>query len=318
MPEYINFDDDDTDFSTLDRGDSHVDDEDQEDQEVEDQEDEDQEDSEDSEEESEEEDSVGEDEEVEEEEVKPKKLPKIPKDRLDKALRQRDEYKDRALWLEEQLEKLIEQNSTKQEKEKVPPPPPYDFDGAEEQYVALLLEGETAKAVKLRREIDNQRQLQFQNLIAEIEERAIEKATQTSSASTENAKFQALIENYENKYPFLDSEHDDYNEEAIDTVNTLLAGYIAKGISKSEALKKAVGKVAPMFVQETKATKKSVGQERKVEANKKAASAIKSQPPKTRSSASNSVDTSKLDISKMSERDFAKLTQKELKALRGD
>jgi hypothetical protein len=313
--DYTNFDDDDTDFSTLDRGDSYVDDEDQEDQEVEDQEDEEEEDENQDQEDEQEDDE--EDEEIEEEVEEPKKAPKIPKGRLDKALRQRDEYKERSLWLEEQLEKLIEQGSKKQEEVKVPELPPYDFEGAEEQYAILLIEGETTKAAKLRREIDNAREQRFAQLLAEIEERAIDKATKTSSAATENAKFQALIENYENKFPFLDSENDLYNEEAVDTVNTLLAGYVAKGMTKSEALKKAVDKVAPMFKKEIETTKKS-SKERQIEANKKIANTIKSQPAKTKSSASSKIDTSKLDISKMSERDFAKLTPRELKALRGD
>lgn len=315
---YTNFDDDDTDFSTLDRGNSFIDPEDlenEEDEVIEDEEkEEESEDQEDEQEVDEEDEEIDEEEEVEE----PKKSPKIPKGRLDKALRQRDEYKERSLWLEDQLEKLIEQSTRQQVKEveKIPAFS-YDFESAEEQYANYLIEGETAKATKLRREIDNARELKFSQLLAEIEERAIEKATQTSSANAENSKFQALVANYENKYPFLDSENDLYNEEAVDTVNTLLAGYAAKGMTKSEALKKAVEKVAPLFKKEVEPIKKTTKQ-RQVEANKKVANTIKSQPAKTQSSRSTNIDTSKLDISKMSERDFAKLTPRELKALRGD
>lgn len=307
--EYTDLEDDE-DFSNLDRGNNFEGTEDEED--LEDTEDE--EENEDQEDEQEDSEEI---EEIEEEVEPPKKEPKIPKSRLDQALRRAQKSEERALWLEEQLEKLIDQNN-KQTPSKIPDTPPYDFEAAEEQYATFLIEGETTKAAKLRREIENERQNELKALISQIKESAVEEATTKTSAATENAKFKTLIKNYENKYTFLDAEHDEYNEEAIDTVNTLMTGYVAKGLTKSEALTKAVKKVAPMYEKEVKSSKKSISQERKVEAGKKAVEASKSQPSKTKSSTSTTIDTSKLNVSKMSEKDFAKLTSRELKLLRGD
>lgn len=300
------------DFETLDRGDNFED----EDENLEDPED--TEETEPTEEVEEEEESEDENEEDEIDEESKKKDVRIPKNRFDKALRQRDEWKERSLWLEEQLEKMISHSTSQKKVEEEVPVSTYDFDASEEQYANFLIEGETAKAIKLRREIDSERQKEFKILISQIKDGAIKEAESKSSIAIENANLQTLIKNYENKYPFFNSEGDDYNEEAVDTVNTLMTGYMAKGLSKTEALTKAVKQVAPMFDKEIKTTKTSLGQKRKVEAGKKAAEASKSQPVKTKSSTSEKIDTTKLDIHKMSEKDFAKLTPKELKILRGD
>lgn len=302
-------------FEELDRGNDFTSDEDED---VEDQEEQEEEQEQEDEEELEE----GEEEEIEEEVEEPKKKDiKIPKGRLDKALRQRDEWRDRSAWLEEQLEKLIEKETRRTSvQEQTPPEPEYDFDAAEEGYANLLIEGETAKAAKLRREIDSERQKEIKRLISQVKAESLQEASQKSSAAIEEEKFQTRISNYENKYPFLDAESDDYNEEAIDTVNTLMSGYIAKGNSKSEALRKAVEKVVPLYkIEDKKPVKdKTIGQTRKEEAGKKAAQASKSQPSKTKSSSSTQIDTTKINVKSMSEKDFAKLTPRELKLLRGD
>lgn len=251
------------------------------------------------------------------------KVAKIPKSRLDEVIRQREEARERNAWLEEQLEKLINANLTKVEKEEVKESTKlsYDFDSAEENYIALILEGETAKAIKLRREIDNARAEEYKEMLQTITEKATTQAKSESNAAIEAEKFNTLISNFENKYKFLDYESDDYNEEAVDTVNTLLAGYVAAGKSKPEALKLAVSKVAPLYekVSDKKVnTQPTLGNKRKVEAGKKAARAANSQPAKTKSVSTRAVDAETIRVDKMSEKDFSKLTAKEKSILRGD
>jgi len=71
----------------------------------------------------------------------------------------------------------------------------------------------------------------------------------------------------ESKHPFLDHKSKSYNEEAVDTVNTLLAGYIAAGKGKVESLQLAISKVVPLYTK--KEVKTSIGEQRKVDAGKK-------------------------------------------------
>lgn len=261
------------------------------------------------------------DEEEEEEVEKPKKEIKIPKSRFDEVIAQREEAKERNLWLEAQLEKLISSQKVNEVVAPVKPKEPdYNFEEAEERYVNLIIEGEIAKATKLRSEIDKARQDNLKAIISEITESVTSKAKSESSALLDEEKFNTLIENFENKYKFLDTSSDEYNEEAVDTVNTLLAGYVAAGKTKAEGLRLAVNKVAPLYekTKEVKETKQSLGNKRKVEAGRKAAQAANSQPTKTKSVSTRTVDKETVNVAKMSEKEFAQLTEKEKRILRGD
>lgn len=268
------------------------------------------------------EDSLDEVEESEEDEEEVKEI-MIPKTRLDKERKRADEARERSLWLEEQLEKLIEQNARLTSKpidKPTDPVPTYNFDQAEENYATLLIEGDISKAAALRKEIDRERQNELKALIKSIQTASVEEATTKVNLANETEKFQSLISTFEIEYPFLDAESDDYNEEAIETVNTLLAGYLASGKTKSEALKLAVKKVVPMFKEDKPVVKQkqSLGSKRTVEANKKAAQAANAQPAKTKTTGVSSTEVGKLNIAKMSEKEFNKLTPKELSILRGD
>ena len=144
----------------------------------------------------------------EEEEVveKPAKDIKIPKSRLDEVIRQREEAKERSLWLEEQLEKLINQSvaakvPTTPAKPEVPE---YDFEAAEEQYISLIIEGEVSKATKLRSEINKARQAEFNSTIETIKEAALTNAKSEGFKAVQEQSFGTLIANMESKYKFLD------------------------------------------------------------------------------------------------------------------
>jgi hypothetical protein len=278
---------------------------------------------EDQEEDQEEDEEVEEEEEVdeeEEEELPPKKEAKIPRERFNEVIQQREDAKERNLWLEAQLEKLI--NAGNKEKEAIAPKEPestYDFEKAEEDYINLIIEGEIAKATKLRGEINRESKAETLRMIKAIEESVTHKAKTDSSAAFEQDRFDKYIDDVESKYPFLNSNHKAYNEEAVETVNTLLAGYVAAGRTKTEGLKLAVSKVAPFYSKEEVETKQSLGNKRTVAAGKKAASAASSQPSKVKPSTSaKAVDNSDVDVTKISEKDFAKLTAKERSILRGD
>jgi hypothetical protein len=253
-----------------------------------------------------------------EEETPPKKEPRIPKSRFDEVIQQREEARDRNLWLEDQLEKLINQSSQQQKQTppKEPEAPKYDYDAAEEEYINLIIGGDIAKATKLRNDINKFRQKDLEVLISGIEGKANDNAKSTSSLLLEKERFESSITNMESKYPFLNHKDKNYNEEAVETVNTLLAGYLAAGKGKVESLQLAIKKVLPLYDKKAD-TKPTLGNQRKVEAGKKAAQASKQQPTKQKVSTRTS-DLGKADINTMSERDFSKLTAKEKSILRGD
>jgi hypothetical protein len=252
------------------------------------------------------EEEVEEDEELEDEEDDSPSIAEI--------LKQNEEAKARSAWLEEQLAKLISNLSDKEKKE-APPVVEFDFETAEEKYANLLIEGEHKDAAKLRIQIDTARRNELVAMMDSIKKSATEEATKSTSATLEATEFKALVRTLEKANPYLDVNSKSFNEEAVDTVNTLSAGYIAAGMTRSQALQKAVDKVKALYKEE--APSASIAAKRKVEAGKKAAKASAMQPGKTKSSAA--PDSSvEMNISKMSDKDLAKLSLKELKALRGD
>jgi hypothetical protein len=296
---------DEDDFEDLDRGDELPEDEDLDDEEELDEDLDEDEDSDNEDEEDFEEDEV---------EEKPKRnSQKIPKSRLDEVIRQREEEKARSAWLASQLEKLLE--TKKQEEVKIEPS--YDFDEAEAEYAKLLIEGELEKAAKIRSKINQERNKELKALIESVQKSTIEQTQTLTSKTVEESKFNAEIALFEDRYPFLDSSSDEYNEEAVDTVNTLLAGYVSAGKTKVEALRMAVKKVTPLYKID-KPSKPTLGEQRKKEAGIKAARASKSQPLKTKSTSPSTRDMGEVDIKKITDKDFSKLTAKEKAILRGD
>jgi hypothetical protein len=259
-------------------------------------------------------------EEVEEEEevVVPKKEPRIPKSRFDEINNRMKEANERNLWLEEQLEKLINNSQQQQQRAepKAPEVPKYDYDAAEEEYINLIIGGDITKATKLRNEINAFHQKDLQEMISGIKSEASDNAKSQSSQLLEKERFESSINNMEAKYPFLNHKAKAYNEEAVETVNTLLAGYLAAGKGKVESLQLAIKKVLPLY-EKKEGTKVSLGDQRKTEAGKKAALASKQQPTKQKITTRTS-DMGKVNVNTMSDRDFSKLTAKEKSILRGD
>jgi hypothetical protein len=255
-----------------------------------------------------------EDEEEEEDEEAPRgKSIKIPKKRFDEVNERYKESKDRLKWLEDQFARLLSTNTPLKEAVEESAQETYDFDEAEEKYISLILEGETKDAAKLRREIDSKRSQENQRQYNKIKQEAAEEIKK----SQDDERFNLLIETYESKHAFLNPSSKKYNADAVDTINTLMAGYLAKGELRSSALKKSLDKVVPLFESESPASKSSVDK-RTIEQRKKNVAAIKRTPPKTNGKSSRELDVDAIDLSNLSESEFKKLDKRTLAKLRGD
>lgn len=241
----------------------------------------------------------------------------IPISRLNEVIAQREAEKERSMWLEEQLEKLISQGAPPAPVVKEAVKDSYNFAEAEENYASLLIEGETSKAAALRVVIDGERKDEMVALIKQVEASSTEKAASSSKAEIETARFDSLVTKFEGEHSFLDADSDNYNDEAVETVNTLLAGYVASGKTKSQALRLAVQKVSPMYKEEEN-VKPTLGNKKKIAARKKAAKASNTQPPANVGKRAKNIDRTDVEVSKLSEKAFKNLTLKERKILRGD
>ncbi len=267
---------------------------------------------------SEDEDDSGDDEDEEEDSGR------IPRSRLNEVIAQRDAERDarereeeRVNRLEAMVEKLIDNGTTPKTKEVEVAP--YDFDASEEKYINLILEGEVKDAMSLRKEIDQAKTDQFEATLENVR-------SSTEDNVLTQSRFDTAVEAMEAKYPFLDVENDDYNEEAVESINALMGGYVGNGTPKVEALNKAVKKMTPIY-EKLPEDKKEDKEERLGSKKRKAspakdrkrnAKASKAQPPKSPTRKKENQDLDTIVVSKLNEKDFDKLTKREKAVLRGD
>jgi len=246
--------------------------------------------------------------EVEEAPVKAPKKPMVPKARLDEVL-----AKQKAL--QKQLDEL--NASTEKSAEA---PEEYDFDAKELLYQNMVLDGETEKAVGLRREIRK-----AERATLEFEMRA--EMNQTVNQDRQMTALQQAANAMEEAYPVFSRDSADYNEDMTNEVVELRDAFILKGYEAVDALSKAVRYVVKDNdldqAQESAPSLAGKAQKSDELANKRAQiskklKAAEAQPPELPGESSATHGEKGLDLTTMTEEEFAALPEATLKRLRGD
>ncbi len=250
-------------------------------------------------------------EELEEEPVaegKSVKKPMVPKARLDEVL-----AKQKAL--QKQLDEINAANEKAEEA-----PESYDFDAKEVEYQNMVLDGETEKAVALRREI---RKAERDTLEYEMRQ----EMSQTVNQDRQMTALQQAANAMEDAYPVFNHNSDDYNEDITNEVVELRDAFIMKGYEAVDALSKAVKYVVKDHdldqAQESapslagKAQKSDELAKKRAQVNKKL-KAADAQPPELPGESSAHHGERAMDLSAMTEEEFAALPEATLKRLRGD
>ena len=254
----------------------------------------------------------GEEVEAEEEEVvaesKSSKKQMVPKARLDEVL-----AKQKAL--QKQLDEMTAQNEKSAEA-----PDAYDFDSKEVEYQNMVLDGETEKAVALRREIRKAERAQL-----EFEMR--QEMNQTVSKDRQMTALQNAAAAMEEAYPVFDSNSDVFDQEITNEVVDLRDAFILKGYDAVDALSKAVKYVVKDHdldqAQESvpslagKAQKTDELARKRAQVSKKLRAA-EAQPPELPGESSSNHGDKGFDLSSMTEEEFAALPEATLRRIRGD
>jgi len=247
-------------------------------------------------------------EEVAEVKEEPKaKKPMVPKSRLDEVL-----AKQKAL--QKQLEEMKAANEKSEEA-----PADYDFDAKEVEYQNMVLDGESEKAVALRREI---RKAEREQLEYEMRQ----EMNQTVQQNQQVTALQQAASAMEETYPVFDQNSDQFSQEMTDEVVELRDAFIYKGYDPVDALSKSVNYVvkanqlegavkegkslssAPS-VDEVSAKRKQV---------KKKIAVAESQPPELAGESSANRGEKETDLMSLSDDEFDALPEATLKRLRGD
>ncbi|MGA0610092.1 hypothetical protein [Caldimonas sp. KR1-144] len=211
----------------------------------------------------------------------------------------------------------------------------------EADYEKALDDGQAAKATQLMRQI---RQLDRE--IIGIKSSA--EAAQARAIAVEQVKVDLLIDQIEREHPELDPEADEFDEDKLEEVMELRTAFEARGYASSAAIKRAVNYVFPSKATKTAVdeddadatavkakTKKDAAAEaarKKIESDAarardaaaKAAKASGKQPAATAKAPG--LDSHKLgagegdpaSVAKMSDKDFAALSEEQKARLRGD
>ena len=241
-------------------------------------------------------------------EQKPAKKPMVPKARLDEVL-----AKQKAL--QKQLDEINAANEKAEEA-----PESYDFDAKEVEYQNMVLDGETEKAVALRREI---RKAERDTLEYEMRQ----EMSQTVNQDRQMTALQQAANAMEDAYPVFNRNSDDFNEDMTNEVVELRDAFMMKGYEAVDALSKAVKYVVKDHdldqVQESapslagKAQKSDELAKKRAQVSKKL-KAADAQPPQLPGESSSNHGEKALDLSTMTEEEFDALPEATLKRLRGD
>lgn len=188
----------------------------------------------------------------------------------------------------------------------------------QDKYEDLILDGKKEEARKVRRQVDALRD--------ELNEyQTSTKSEAARRAAIEEMSYNAQLAGYEAKYPALNPEHEDFDEDKTDEVATLLNAFVKAGQKRADALAKAIKYVLgnpPAKGDDKDDAAKKAADARAAEARRKAAEANKQQPPNGKNVG---LDSDKagggkgdIDIMRLSQDKFAKLDEETLSKLRGD
>lgn len=195
--------------------------------------------------------------------------------------------------------------------------------GLEKEYAKLLTDGEVDKAAAVMSEI--------RRLDRDMSDYKNDMKIQAAeSRATERARYNISLERVESAYPQLNPDHDDFDEDLLTDVADLKTTYERKGMTPTEALQKAVKRLAGAESKKQEAAievkptvdAKAVAAERKKDAVGKTLDAISKTPPSMSKvgvdsdRAGGSMDAK--DVMKMSYKDFSALPEEALARMRGD
>lgn len=243
----------------------------------------------------------------------PEKSSFVPHARFNEVNEAKKAAERRAAELEAELERLSKANASRQEPAAEPAASGgFDFDAKESEAADALFNGDVEKYRKIQAEIRSQTE-------AQATQRALEQFEQRSAARTAQSLLEASAERIASAHPFLNSESDAANPEAIKDVVEWRDFFIARGDKPHTALEKAAAKVAPLYARgaDPDDDPPPAVDPRKAAAVARAAAAAAAQPP-IGGGIGERASAARLDIEKMSDEQFSRLSDEDKRRLRGD
>lgn len=192
-----------------------------------------------------------------------------------------------------------------------------EIDDLQSKYEDHILDGRKAEAHAVRTQLEAKRD-------ELIEQRIAQRANATREQTIAQLTYDAELAKAEAKYPQMNPDSENYDPALEKELGELMGVYIRAGASPVEALHKAIKYVMPApAAPAAKAPAVDVAKERQAAAKAKAADAVVRQPPDVSalgkdSDKAGTAGASKVDVFRMSQKDFAALDENVLRKNRGD
>ncbi len=231
---------------------------------------------------------------------------RIPKSRFDEVNRRRKEA-------ERRLQELERQQKAQDPAKAVD----FDFDAKEQEYMQAVLDGETEKALNIRKEI--------RSAEAALQEAKVQQAQQEAQHKTKaQLELEQTVMQAQQQFPEFDASSDVYDEEATQEALELFEAYKGRGYLPGDAMNRAVRMTARAYglgqqhqhqQQDQQASQKK--QQKQAESLDEKMKTAEKQPP----APSQERDNAELPVKdplQMSEKEFDALDEQERRRLRGD
>ncbi len=237
----------------------------------------------------------------------------IPKARFDEAQRKARQKLDDAEKRLADAEAKLKTQTTSKDVEKLQT----EIDDLEDKYEDLLMEGEVLKARAIRKDLRAKQKALTEAVLDS-------RSSNTKEATVEQIRFETQLAAAEVKYPMLNPDRPEFDQDKANEVADLMGAFRANGYQAAAALIKALtyvmrdeGEPEPKIDVKVKKTQKAT------EARRKVAAALKKSPPSLKDAGRDSDhghnnDDGLPDISKMSPEQFAELSEADLRKIRGD
>lgn len=187
----------------------------------------------------------------------------------------------------------------------------FDEDAKEEAYIEAMLEGDTAKAKEIRKEIN-----------AHLREQAAVEVETRNNARTQANNLQSASTQAVEDFPYLDTPDGEF---ALGLIVAQRNADIARGVPAHVALANAVQKIAPRFAPDGQTTPskglpggKPAIDTRTQQAIERGAADSLRQPASIQAGIGNRADSVRVNVADLDEEQFATLSLADKKRARGD
>jgi len=229
----------------------------------------------------------------------------IPQSRFNEVNQRYKEEREARLKLEEDLARLKGQQAPPEAGDEAPP---VDLDALEDQLDAAILDGDTATARALRREIRQLERQQLEQSALQAAQRQFEEREQRE----ESQRLTQVAAQISEQYPAFNPKSEHADPVLIDMVISYRDRLIASGSRPSEALARAAETVAQRALPAPPPAQPAAA---KVDAQKNLAR--EAQIP-ARAQGSKGARSHAVDVASLSDAEFSRLSEEDLRRARGD